>query len=323
MKQSSTPEGAQQLDETLASDDFDGSMLDNLSDMFSGGDTDALSNLGGGLVGNLFGDKASMISDIIGKVTGMKSGTSSSLLAMLVPVVMSYLGKQKRSLGLDSGGMANLLMSQKDEVAKAMPGGMAGALGLTDLGFEDTPMQAPAATPSAQPAVNEAPASSGSGLAKLIPIAVLAIAGFFGYKLMNSGTPAVDNVSSDLTEAIESVDAGSVDLGAMTGGADEMTEKLGEVFTGYQDTIGKVTDVESAKAAVPDMEALNEKLGGMTGLMDKLPAGVKETITGQLGTMIEPIKTMLDTVMAIPGVEPILKPLVDGMLEKVGALTGA
>ena len=141
IKQSSTPEGASQLDHTLGSDDYDGGMFDSIGDILSGGsDTSQMSNMGGGLLSMLFGDKVGEITKIISQLTGVKSGTSGSLLALLTPLVMSYLGKQKRTLGLDGGGLANLLMSQKDEVAKAMPSGMAGTLGLTNLGFSDTPM---------------------------------------------------------------------------------------------------------------------------------------------------------------------------------------
>lgn len=307
MKQASTPEGAGKLDETLAGDDFDGGLLDGLSDMLGGGgDTSAMSNMGGGLISMIFGDKAGAIAEIIGRLTGMKTGSTTSLLALLAPLVMSFLGKQKRSLGLDSGGLANLLMSQKDEVAKSMPGGIAGTLGLTDLGFEDTPAGVPASTPTAAPQTS----SSSGGLGKmLIPLIVAGALGLVGYKFMGGDAmkDAVDMKAGD----------------ALGMSADDVTGKLKDVFGGYQETLSGITDVESANEAVPEMENLNEQLGGIGSMLDKLPAGVQETVTGQLGSMIDPIKAMLDKVMAIPGVEPILKPLVDSMLEKVGLIVAA
>lgn len=313
MKQSSTPEGASKLDETLSGDDFDGGMFDNISDMFSGGgDTSAMSNMGGGLVSMIFGDKVGAIADIVGRVTGMKSGSTTSLLALLAPLVMSFLGKQKRSLGLDGGGMANLLMSQKDEVAKAMPGGMAGALGLTDLGFQDTPAATAVQTPSAQPQ-----SSGGGGLGKLlIPLVILGVLGFLGWKFFGGGVP--DLKVPDVT--VPNVDLGSA-TDALGMSADDMSGKLQGVFDGYNETLSGITDADSAKEALPKMEGLNEQLGSISGLMDKVPAGIKETVTGQLGSMIDPIKAMLDKVLAIPGVGPILQPLVDSMLEKVGLLS--
>ncbi|WP_404310040.1 DUF937 domain-containing protein [Neorhodopirellula lusitana] len=315
MKQASTPEGAAELDKTLESEDFGGGMFDNIGDMFSGGDTSKISEMGGGLAGSLFGDKADMIGSIVSKATGMNAGTCSSLMGMLVPIVMGFLGKQKKSLGLDSSGMANLLMSQKDEVAKAMPGGMAGALGLTDLGFEDTPMDVAAATPSSQPQV----AGASGGLGKiLIPLVILAALGFLAYRFLGGGGANLDDLKNSATEAASGL-TGDVELPAMD--AASLTGKLQDTFAGYTDTLSGITDEASAEEAVPELKSLNEQLGGVTSLLDKLPEGVREQLSGRVGEMITPIKDMLDKVMAIPGVGPILKPIVDNMLEKVGMLT--
>ena len=331
MKQSSTPEGASQLDEALSSDDYDGGMLDNLSGMFSG-DTSNVSNLGGGLVSMILGDKAGAITNIIGQVTGMKSGSASGLLGLLLPLVMSFLGKQKREQGLDSHGIASLLMSQKDEVAKALPQGMVGALGLGDLGFDDTPASAPVGvSSSAAPASCDTKSGEccpGGGLAKLlIPLAVIAAIGIGAYKFLGGGGVDVPDVTVP-DVSLPSIDVGSVE-DAVSGAADKLgmsaddvTGKLKDVFGGYEETLSGITDVDSAKAALPKMEGLNEQLGGIGGMLDKLPAGVKESVGGGLGSMIDPIKAMLDKVLAIPGVGPILKPVVDSMLEKVGVLTG-
>ena len=320
MKQSSTSAGADALDQALQGDDYDGGMFDNISDMLTGGgDTSAMSGLGGGVVKMLFGDKIGSILDIVSKVTGMKAGAGGSLLAILAPLVMSFLGKQKRSLGLDSGGMANLLMSQKDEVAKAMPGGMAGALGLTELGFEDTPAAVPAATPQAQP---QTPAAGG-GMGKLLAIPIIALLGYLGWTAFQGGGPEVPDANGIQEQVGETVDGTMGGLGDVASmGPDDVTGKFKDLFSGYQETLSDVTDEASAKAALPEMESLNEKLGGMAGMMDKLPAGVKSQVTGGLAGMIEPIKAMLDKVMAIPGVGPILKPVVDNMLAKVGMITG-
>ncbi|WP_160167299.1 DUF937 domain-containing protein [Rhodopirellula sp. SWK7] len=327
LKQASTPEGAQSLDKTLNSPEYDGGLLDNIGDMFSTDNAASSEGDAGGLIEGLFGDKAGMIADIVGKVSGMKSGTAGSLMAMLAPIVMSFLGKQKRSLGLDGGGLANLLMSQKDEIAKSLPGGMAGTLGLTDLGFEDTPANVPASTPAAPPKVTPpaAPSPSGGGImSKLIPVVILGVLAFVGFKMFNQpAAPTVPDVDADVIDALDNIDMGSApqDTLGLTGA--DVTGKLSEIFSGYTETLQSVDDVESAQAAVPEMQSLNEKLGGVTSMLDQLPAGVRSTVTDQIGPMIEPIKAMIDKVLAIPGVGPILQPIVDNMLAKVGTLTSS
>lgn len=318
MKQASTPSGADQLDQTLGQDDFDGGILDNLGDLFGGsgasGGSDMMGGLGGGLVKMLFGDKVGAIADVVSKLTGMKSSSVMSMLTVLAPIVMSFLGKQKRSLGLDAGGMANLLMSQKDEVAKAMPAGMSSVLGLADMGFSDTPAGTPAVTPRAQPQV--APAASGGGGKWLLAIPVVAILGYFGFKAMNP-QDAIDGVKGSMEDAAAAVEG----MGEMSGEATAAIAQAKEVLGGYQETLTGITNEASATAALPDMESLNEKLGGFAGTVGKLPEGVQSMVKTQFASLLEPIKAQIDKITAIPGVGPILKPVIDAMLEKVGLIT--
>ena len=61
----------------------------------------------------------------IGKFAGLDGATSKSLLGMLGPVVLGTLVQQQRSAGLDTSGLAALLGSQKDQIAAAIPSGLA------------------------------------------------------------------------------------------------------------------------------------------------------------------------------------------------------
>src|SRR6185436_2866833 len=50
-------------------------------------------------------------------------------LGMIGPMILGVLKKQKSSLGLDAGGVANLLSQQKQNIASAMPSGLGNLLG--------------------------------------------------------------------------------------------------------------------------------------------------------------------------------------------------
>ena len=63
----------------------------------------------------------------------MDEGTSKSMLSMLGPVVLGALGQQQRSTGLDASGLVSLLTSQKDQIAAAIPSGLAGQLSAAGL----------------------------------------------------------------------------------------------------------------------------------------------------------------------------------------------
>ncbi|MGI9437296.1 MAG: DUF937 domain-containing protein, partial [Geminicoccaceae bacterium] len=127
--------------------DQDDSMLDDLAGMLSGGNHQAIADQGSSMLGGLLGDN--MISGLvgaIGKFSGLGSGSSASLIGMLAPIVMSVLGREQKSQGIDGGGLVDMLMGQKDNIEKAMPSGLAGALG--SVGFMDN------LTGSAQSAVS-------------------------------------------------------------------------------------------------------------------------------------------------------------------------
>ncbi|TWU47625.1 hypothetical protein Poly51_54260 [Rubripirellula tenax] len=312
MKKASTPQGADSLNDMLDQDDYSGSLLEKLPGMLGGGSdsggSSMMTNLGMTVLSSLFGDKVASIAGMLAKVTGIGSDKSTSMMALLAPLVMSFLGAKKRADGLDAGGMASLLMSQKDSVASSLPPGMAGALGLGDLGITD---KAPAARPAPAPAQK----SGGSGLAWLLPLLILG--GLAAWFLMSRGKP-------DLP-AVNDIDLG-VDVGDITPdvslpdvGVPDLTSNLTGMFDQYKATLTDVTDEASAKLAVPKMEEYNGKLGGMAEMFKKLPAAAQSTVGGKAEELLAPIQAILDKLYAIPGVQAILEPVVTSMLDKVKA----
>lgn len=109
---------------------MDTGMLGDIGGLFGGGasSVNGLLNSGGGIVESLLGDKMGGIVEMISKVSGLKSGSSSSLMKMAAPFLMGIIGKQIKGKGL--GFFTDMLMGQKDHVAKALPSGMDNLLGL-------------------------------------------------------------------------------------------------------------------------------------------------------------------------------------------------
>lgn len=111
-KNASKPEGAQSLSNALDRD-HDGSVLDNVMDMFTGGGQVAQQNSramnGAGILNHILGDRQGGAIDMISQLSGLDSGKTGNLMTMLAPMLMGALGRQKRQQGLDVGGLANLL----------------------------------------------------------------------------------------------------------------------------------------------------------------------------------------------------------------------
>ena len=104
--------------------DHDGSILDDLGGFLQQGNTSA----GAGILGHVFGGQRGQVESKLSQQTGLNAQQISSLLATLAPVVLGALGKAKRSQGLDSSGLADMLKQESVGLQRKAPQGM-GILG--------------------------------------------------------------------------------------------------------------------------------------------------------------------------------------------------
>ncbi len=137
MDKSSGSAGAGELMDLFSKSD-DG-LMDNVTDLFSGGsNSGGIGNLlsgGSSVLGLLFGNnKLGSLVDLVTSSSGMKKSSSSTLLKLAAPFIMSVVGKKVKSMGLDALGLTKLMGSQKDHIASAMPSGFGDALGISGLG---------------------------------------------------------------------------------------------------------------------------------------------------------------------------------------------
>jgi hypothetical protein len=119
-------EGAESLNRAIESK-HDGSLLDNISEILQG-HTQELQKDGEGILGHVFGSNRAAIEQRIAKKTGLSTGKSVSLLATLAPIVMAYLGKEKRQTSTNAGGLGDLLGSLMGGATQSRSGG-----GIMDL----------------------------------------------------------------------------------------------------------------------------------------------------------------------------------------------
>jgi hypothetical protein len=109
----STPQGAESLNNAL--DQHDGSILDNLGGLGSlagailGGGQSSPQLNAGGILGHIFGNSQSQVTQQVSQNTGLGVGQVAQILMMLAPIVMGYLGRQKQTQGLDASGLASML----------------------------------------------------------------------------------------------------------------------------------------------------------------------------------------------------------------------
>ena len=100
-------DGADSLNNALESK-HDGSLLDNLTGMVEG-HPQQLQSDGDGILGHVFGNRRAAIEQGIAQKSGISMNKIGPLLAILAPIVMAYLGKEKRQTNTGAGGLGDLL----------------------------------------------------------------------------------------------------------------------------------------------------------------------------------------------------------------------
>ncbi len=89
--------------------DHDGSVLDDVAGFLGKG----AGSQGDGILGHVFGSRRSAVESTLGQASGLDSGKAGQLMAMLAPIVMGALAKQKQSQGLDASGLAAMLGQER------------------------------------------------------------------------------------------------------------------------------------------------------------------------------------------------------------------
>lgn len=110
-KNASTPEGAQDLMSAL-SNKHDGSILNNLGDLFGGGIDQSVRDDGAGILDHVLGGKQSQVESAISRKSGVDSSSVATILQVAAPILLGLIGQKKQQENInDSSGIQNLLGS--------------------------------------------------------------------------------------------------------------------------------------------------------------------------------------------------------------------
>ena len=321
----STPNGARQLTNTLAQQS---DSLENLK------------NLVGGAGQNLVADSGSNMLDTmgqtIGKFAGIGEGTSKSLLGMLGPVVLGALGQQQRSMGLDASGLASLLTSQKDQIAAAMPSGLAdqlSAAGLIDGAAGGLRSGAAAASAAGgrfaeasertvSRAGEAASAAARTTAASQWPywlVAAVVLGGLAWFALGRSGEDTVAQLPPPSTTRTATGTVGAAPTDLTVGGmnlATQINSSVGSIRT----VLPGITDAASAEAALPKLKEATAQLNEVSSRATQPSAEGKSTLIKPILAVTPAINQMCDKVLATPGAGAVAKPAIDELRGKLDTL---
>jgi hypothetical protein len=316
----SQPEGARTFSSALQQQDP--SLLGNLAGMLDSNGRQSVQDRGTGLLSSLLGEtKLGGLSSAISGFSGISSDSAKSLLGVVGPMVMGVLRREQRNAGLNNNGMVNMLMEQKDNIARAMPSGLTNMLGSSGVleGISDRLGAGVHAATETAASTTRAASTGWSWLRWAIPIVAIALILWIGSRLLfksetvqNAAQQAADKVAATtarVTESTKQLMVGGVDLGSEING----------VFANTTKTLQGITDTESARAALPTLNKLQGQLSSLAGQVDQLPAEGKTLFAGRVDKALPGLQALVDKLNAMPGVGEVLQPALKPMMEKLSA----
>lgn len=307
----STPAGARQLTSEL--DSVDERTISNIPQALSGGGTSLL-NLGTSLLGNLFGSgTVSSLSSVLSRFAGLDSGKTSSLLALLAPIVLGLLKRHTQGQGAE--GVTRLLEGQKQNIMNAMPSGLSNALAgisgmgaLTDWARGTAGSAYQAGRVAASGAAGTARVGTAAGMSALrwvLPLlAVVIVAGLLWWWLAGR------------TTTVTTPPIGTDRVAVLTGQVTDFFRSATDTFSGIQDTA-------SAEAAIPKLRDLSSRLDSLRGAMDQLPADARANLAALFRDQRAKLTPVIDSVLAMPLVGDKLRPLVEELRTKMNLVASA
>jgi hypothetical protein len=250
-----------------------------------------------------------------------------------------------------------LLASQKEQIAQALPQGFARLLGGTGIldSLDGAAETVAAAANQTGRAANAAAAQVGQygssasrsagyagqqarAAASATPswiywaIPALVVAGLLFYlfgrgteqvaqqttpppvtqtKQVTEGVAPRDQVTPRMAPPVQSVMVGGVDIG----------KQLGDNLSSLRTSLAGITDVESARAALPKLQEATATIEKVNGMVPQLSAEQRLSVSGLVTPAMAAINQMLEKVLAIPGVGDVLKPTVDNLKTKLADLS--
>jgi hypothetical protein len=317
------PGGGQQLSNAFAQQS---GTLDRIKTAIGSGGEKPLIDSGSDLMSSLLGSGGSnALAGAVGRFTGLDTGASKSLLGILGPVAASVIGQQQRSAGLDAKGLTDLLSSQKDQIAKAMPAGLGKALAGTGLldnlgntfqrGGSDAASRASEMPDAAVAHAAQAARGATRGLPYLL--LALAAAGILGWFFLGRDTTetVAERPAAVPTRTSETVGAGAPDR------LTDLTAELTASVSAVRSALDGMTDPASVRGALPRLQQATARLEAIGNSASQLPPNARKEISFYVVRSMPALNQLCDKVLASPEAAPLAKPAIDALRVKLEELS--
>ena len=232
------------------------------------------------MLSGLFGGGAvNTMAQAIGRFAGVSESSAKSLLSMLGPMVLAAVSQHPRVGGLDASGLASFLGSQKDQIAAAIPSGLAdqlSAAGLMERAQGSLRSSASAAgsrfADATERTASRAAQATSTTISSQWPywLAGLLVLGGLAWYVM--GRPGSETVGEPPRSTATQPATGTVGMATpdLTVDGKNLGNQVNSSVGALRSVLPGVTDAASAQAALPRIQEATARLNEVNMLVVKL-----------------------------------------------------
>lgn len=333
---------------------------DLFSKALDGIDLDLAGNLAGNLTGanssSFFGNGTDMLGSLLGnadlgslvggisKFSGLSKGSTGSMVSTLGSLALSAIGNQQKSSGLDIGGILGSLVGQKDLIAKAIPAGLGSILGGSGLlksfgfgdlakDFMDSGNQAKQKLASAaSEASRMAEPKKGNNWTKWLIWILVALAAIwllmrlFGPDTEKQIERQIENTNQEIDRNVEKA---SEKIDEAVGYISDLFEVDGvnygkqtaAFFSDASDLFNGITDVNSAREALPKLNEFSRNLDGISKAYDGFSVEAQTKFQRLVEASMPAYNDAVDNLYQNAEIKNVLSPVMDQITQKLDKFT--
>jgi hypothetical protein len=270
------------------------------------------------------------LASALGKIVGLNVRGGLLLVGAVAPATLAYLRQQRSAVDQGARDLAKLFSEQRANITAAVPadiaqlmessGSKGGSVVTAPAGGIDYDKIARSGGSSVMTVAKRVGATGGQtdGGLSLIQAMGLLVAGVLivgvSQYMFGSRMPAAVQNSPVITEPaatpLASLTIDNVDLGAELGSG---IVRLGQTLVG-------VTDVASAKAALPALKAISASFNKVDGLVGRLPPSGQARLADLTARAMAILQAETNKACTIPGVADVLKPVLDPLMTSIARL---
>lgn len=343
----SQPGGAKVLSDMIAKQDP--SVLGKLGEMIGTGRQASVVEQGTSALGGLLGNSVlGSLAGALSKQAGIGVGASNTLLGLVGPAILGTLGREQKSAGLDAAGLGNALIAQKKQISDAIPADFAKLLSGTGLldavqgkgtvnggaASTVTPARPSTASTSTTSSSTAGAARSTTTTTSPMPathhhhhfswtpwlLAIAAATGLwwavFGERVTQpqptTAIPAVVAPSTTLATTPAALPAGlsNTDVG----------KQLVGVLDDMRGSLSSVRDAATAQVALPKLQDIAGRFDKLSASANGLNPDARRAVSTYVGSQQSVFKSLIGSVMALPGVSGVLKSVLDQIQGRIDGL---